>query len=112
MGAKNDPTMVEWKGEHPFFVTGVYYDYNDYSGYTQKYCPLGGVKAATIKGRLTNLKYCEPKHLKHVSEYGVSPRKGMGWSTEDRENALLTSRFDSDAERLSMKWLKTKLVGM
>jgi hypothetical protein len=112
MGAKNDPTMVEWKGDHPFFVTGTRYLYHAYADYTQRTCPLGGVMVGTIKSRLSKLRYCEPKHLKHVSEYSVSPRKGMGWSKEDREKALLTSRFETNAERLSMDWLKTQLVGV
>jgi hypothetical protein len=112
MGAKNDLKMVEWKGEHPFFVTGTCYDYHAYSDYTKANCPLGGVIVGTIKSRLSKVRYCEPKHLKHVSEYGVSPRKGMGWPQEERDKALLTSRFENDVERLSMSWLKTKLVGV
>jgi len=111
MGAKNDPRMVEFKGHHAHFVAGTFYNYNDYAHYTQENCPDGGVKTSTMKGRLSSIKYCEPKHLKHVNEYSGSPKKGSGWSKEDRVKALLTSRFDSEVEALSMKWLKVKLVG-
>ena len=111
MGAKNDPRMVEFKGWHPYFVEGTFHNYNDYANYTQEHCPLGGVIASTMKGRLSKVRYCEPKHLKHVDEYAGSPLKGSGWCKEAREKALQASRFENDTEALSMKWLKIKLVG-
>lgn len=110
MPAKNDPRLVEFKGKHPFFLEGKFYSYNDYADYTQKHCESGGVIRSTMKGRLRNTQYCEPKHLKHVDVYTGANRKGQGWCKESREKALTASRLETHQEVLSMKWLKRKLV--
>ncbi len=111
MAAKNDPRLVAFKGQHPFFLEGTLYSYNEYADYTQQHCELGGVIRSTMKGRLRDKQYCEPKHLKHVDVYTGANREGQGWCKELREKALTASRLETQQEVLSMKWLKTKLIG-
>jgi hypothetical protein len=112
MPAKNKPTLRVFNGEHPYFIDGEAYTVKEYSNWTLRYCPNGGVIASTLKGRLEGIDYCEPKHLLSVAEYynkikEVQNRKG--YTKESREKVRNQPRLETASERLSQKWRRVKL---
>ena len=44
MPSKNKPRYVEFKGEHPYFVSGECYTHKEYSDWTQQNHEDGGKK--------------------------------------------------------------------
>lgn len=112
MPAKNKPTLRVFKGKHPYFIDGETYTVREYSNWTLRYCPKGGVIASTLKGRLEGKDYCEAKHLLSVSDYydqSKEVKKLKGYCKESREKVLNQPRLETAIEKLSQKWLGVKL---
>ena len=110
MANKFKPKYVEFKGDHPYFVSGQSYTYREYSDWTQENCLDGGVINSTIKGRLYGEQYCTPKHLAGKREFVfASPTATKGFNAERRAQIQNQSRLENPSERLSGKWLKVKL---
>ena len=42
MPSKNKPRYVEFKGEHPYFVSGECYTHKEYSDWTQQNMKMAG----------------------------------------------------------------------
>lgn len=109
MANKFKPRFVEFKGQHPYFKNGKSYTYKEYSDWTLQNCVDGGIKRATIKGRLYGESFCQPKHLVPKREFFTSDTNNKGYTKERREAVRLQPRLETSLERLSMKWLKVKL---
>lgn len=110
MPSKNKPRYVEFKGEHPYFVSGECYTHKEYSDWTQQNHEDGGVMRATIKGRLYGEAFCEPKHLTPKRQFIFDPDTSRkGYTKERRERVKRQPRLESKSERLSQSWLGVKL---
>jgi hypothetical protein len=110
MANKFKPKLVVFKGEHDYFMDGQSYTFKQYSDWTLENCVDGGVMRATIKSRLYGQPYCLPKHLAPKREFIFASEVAKeGYTKERREAVRLQPRNETKSERLSQKWLRSKL---
>ncbi len=105
MRNSNLKRMIEFRGDHPKFVSGECYSIADYVNAVNEDSEQI-IKYSTLKGRLYGEPYCTPRHLKSVFEIAKSRR---GYSFETRERVKMASRLENKSERMMAEWLKVKL---